>query len=202
MRFWIDMNAHPDEAQGVVHGTPGYVEIQTHNVDPPGISYIYLVPLDQANFIVAACWGHEFDRFEEYIFDPKLGKHWVSAYSEAWPLFGELFTNAMQGRYSQGSLVNFEDLDDGERKWFVATYVGNIGPYEEVAPLSEDPRIIEAGQLVYLKSASLAEQMLSGEDIPAGTKAMMLARGAFAGYVEGWNKSAVWLTRVQQLAGQ
>jgi len=185
MRFWMDFDAETTAEQHVLFGTPSYLEYQTHSLDPSGISYVYIMPLESSSFIVSACWNHAFDHFIEYIFHPKMGDDWISAYSEAWPTFGTLLRNAANGLYSAGSLVNFEDPDDGERKWHVATFVGNTMPKETYEEVADDPRIVDASQLVFLQSAELAEEMNSGKDIGTATKAKLLAKGAFSGYTQG-----------------
>ena len=47
MKSWIDLSARPTLDQEVIHGTSDYLEWQTHSVDPAGISYTYVTPLDQ-----------------------------------------------------------------------------------------------------------------------------------------------------------
>jgi hypothetical protein len=200
MRFWLDLTATPWKEQTVFHGTPSYVEVQTHSLDPRGISYVYVIPVEPGSYVVAACWGHQFDPLVEFMTDPKLGKDWVQAYSETWPTFGELLNNAANARYSAGSLVNFEDLDDGDREWFVATFVGNTIPVETTTELFDEPRVVEATQLVIGRSIQLAEEMQTRQ-FSGMNKVKMMAKGAFAGYTQGMDMSAVWLSRLQQFMG-
>jgi hypothetical protein len=201
MNFWLDLTASPTSDGQFYNGTPAYLEIQVHQTDQPrGISYTYIIPLDNSNFIAAACWGHEFDRFQEFIFHQKLGGDWIKAYSEAWPTFGELINNALQGHYSRGALVNFEDPDDGERKWCVVTYAGNTLPKANYEEVTSDERIKNAVQLVATKSLQLSEQMTSGRDMSPVTKAKMLAKGAFLGYRQAINTQLIWLDRLSKIA--
>lgn len=199
MKYWVDLSARPTESKDLMVGTPAYLEVQSHRADPPGISYTYVTPLAATDFLVSSCWGHEFDRFQEFIGDAKLGDKWISAYGEAWPAFEQLLRNALGGRYASGALVNAEDPDDGERKWHVVTFVGNCIPKETYEEVANDQRIIEACQSVYLRSASLLEQMASGRDLSIGTKTMMLARGAWSGYLKGLDTSLVWIERLSKV---
>jgi hypothetical protein len=199
MRFFIDLAAKPVTEQTVLNGTPQYLEVQEHGLDPPGISYVYVIPLDASSFVVATCWGHEFDRFREFIFHPKQGPAWIKAYSEPWPTFGELINNALAGNYSRGALVNFEDPDDGERKWYIATFVGNIIPTTSYQKIANDPKVVDACQRVYIKSAELLQQYARGGEISVGTKAKMLAMGAWSGHTQALDTSLVWLNRLDQL---
>ena len=203
MRFWVDFEAVPvDRYSTLLNGTPNYLEIQEPGgeAEERGLSFTYILPLGPGDFIVASCWGHEFDKFTPFILDPKMGRDWLRAYSEPWPTYGQLVTNASEGRYSSGALINFENPDDGERKWFVITFVGNLVPTNEWAEVFDNPRIVAACQMVYLKSAELAQQMTSGRDISPGTMAKLYAKGFFSGYAEGVNKSLVSFDRIQNLS--
>jgi hypothetical protein len=202
VHYWIDLNQPPQGTQTIVNGTPAYIEVQTHTDQPDWkqVSYVYVLPLDNSNFVAAACWGHQFDQMAQYFFDPKMGNDWVNAYSEAWPSFGELLRNAAGGRYGAGGLVNLEDPDDGERKWFVVTFVGNTIPKDSYDEVLDDSRVEQGVQLVYVKSAELLEQMGSETHISTATKLKMFGKGAWGGYKEGLDKSLVLMNRFQQIA--
>jgi hypothetical protein len=200
VRFFIDFAARPEVGQEVVHGTEAYMEWQTHSVDPPGISYTYVMPLDPRSFVVSACWDRQFDKFAEFIFHPQLGRDWIRAYSEMWPTFGELLTNAMNARYGNPSLVNFADPDDGARKWHIATFVGDTPTMETYEELSDYPRVTAAAQMVATKSLALLQEMNSGGEMRATTKLKLYAKAGKAGARTPVHDPSVWLSEPSRLA--
>jgi hypothetical protein len=202
MKAFIDLTARPGEGKEVLHGTHTYLEWQTHSVDPPGISYTYVTPLDRSSFVTSVCWEHEFDRFAEFIFHPQLSIDWVHAYGEMWPAFGELLTNAMGNRYSAPSLVNFVDPDDGDRKWHVACFVSGTVPTDEYAQVADDPRVRAAAQGVVGKSIELLEQMSSDRQISGRTKLKLMGKSTLAGHATPSYNDSVWLSDMSRLASR
>lgn len=202
LRFFLDLEATaqaPDTT--VLVGTANYLEIQQPSSEgDTGVSFTYVNYLEPGSFIVSSCWAHEFDRFTPYLGDPKMGGYWLEAYSEPWPTFGRLLRNSSHGRLSDGCLVNFQDPDDGEQKWHVVTYVGNLPFTTSWAEIAEEQRILQACQLVYMRSAELAMEMLSGRDISAATKAKGLLKATLGAHREAIDLSLIWLERFDRIS--
>lgn len=202
MRFFLDLNANsPAPAETLLVGTANYLEIQEPSGDgTPGVSYTYVNFLEPGAFIVSSCWGREFDRFTPFLTDPKLGAYWLDAYSEPWPMFGRLLRNTHHHRLSDGCLVNFQDPDDGEHKWHVVTYVGNLPHTTSWSAIAEEPRLLSACQLVYLRSAELAADMTSGRTVSAGMKAKGFFKATVGAQKEALDVSLVWLDRFAKVS--
>ncbi|MEJ7742903.1 MAG: hypothetical protein WKF73_10325 [Nocardioidaceae bacterium] len=182
-------------------GTANYLEIQEPSSGAEaGLSFTYVNILEPGRFIVSCCWGHEFDRFAPFLSDPKMGSYWLEAYSEPWPTFGRSLRNSSHGRLSDGCLVNFQDPDDGEQKWHVVTYVGNLPSTSSWSDIAEEERILQACRLVYIRSAELAEDMMSGRDISGGMKAKGLLKGALGAQAEAVETSLVWLEKIDRIS--
>jgi hypothetical protein len=202
VRFFIDLAARPAAGQERVNGTEAYMEWETYSVDPPGISYTYVMPLDSNSFVVSACWDRRFDKLTEFIFHPQLGRDWIRAYGEVWPTFGEVLTNAMNARYGNPSLVNFADPDDGARKWHIATYVGDTPPMETYRELANYPRVAAAAQMVMTKSLALLQDLNSGAQMRAITKLKLMSKAGLASARTPVYDPSVWLSQPLRLAGR
>lgn len=202
MRFFLDTEAVPQAPDHtMLVGTANYLEVQEPSSDGgSGLSYSYVNFLEPGSFVVSACWGHEFDRFTPFLSDPKMGGYWLEAYSEPWPTFGRLLRNSSHGRLSDGCLVNFPDPDDGELKWHVVTYVGNLPHTTSWAEIAEQQRIFEACQVVYTRSVELLMEMLSGRDVSVGMKAKGFLIGAFGAQKDAVKTSLVWLEQFDRIA--
>lgn len=202
MRFFLDPEAIPQvPSTTLLVGTANYLEIQEPSSEGgAGLSFTYVNFLEPGSFIVSACWAHEFDRFMPFLSDAKMGGYWLEAYSEPWPMFGRLLRNSSHGRLSDGCLVNFQDPDDGEQKWHVVTYVGNLPSTTSWAEIAEQPRILEACALVYMRSAELAGEMLSGRQISVGLKAKGFLKATVGAQKEAIDVSLVWLDRFERIS--
>jgi hypothetical protein len=195
MKFFADMATKPSQEGTVINGTPAYIELATHspNADPPGSSYLYVVPTDEHSYIVSACWERQFDQLSELIADPKLGKLWLKVLLETFPVFGSLVVSGIEGYYSDAAIVNMADPDDGESKWFTATVVGNMSV--QSAEDLEQRRFIEAYELILGKSFTVAGELATNE-ISTASKLKLMAAGAWHGYVEGLEIQTKWMARL------
>lgn len=201
LRFFLDLEAVPQAPdQTLLVGTANYLEVQEPGSDGVGLSFTYVNYLEPGSFIVSACWAHEFDRFTPFLSDAKMGGYWLDAYSEPWPTFGRLLRNSSHGRLSDGCLVNFQDPDDGEQKWHVVTYVGNLPATTSWAEIGSEQRILQACQLVYIRSAELLMEMMSGRDISAGMKAKGFLKATLGAQKEAVESSLVWLERFDRVS--
>ena len=91
------------------------------------------------------------------------------------------------------------DPDDGDRKWHIATFIGNTRPMESFEEISNDPRVGAAAQLVMSKSIDLLQEMSSGRELKTGTKLKLFGKSSFAHGKPRYNES-VWLSDLSRLA--
>jgi hypothetical protein len=151
MHFFLDLEATPTEKQSVVRSTPAYVEIESHSVDPPGVGYIYVLACEApGSFLVAACWGREFDRFT----DPNVGPRFF----RACPELGHLITEGINERLSRGAVIRMVDPDDGDLKWFVARVVAGLN-VERVRDLVEHQLLRSASDAITAMSFVIREEL-------------------------------------------
>jgi hypothetical protein len=202
MRFFFDPTASPQAPDATLFvGTSNYLEVQEPAADGTGVglSYTYISYLEPGSFVISACWDREFDPFAPFLSDPRMGGHWLAAYSEPWPTFGRLLSNASRGRLADGCLVNFQDPDDGENKWHVVTFVGNLPHTTDWAEIAEQERVLEACRLVYVRSVELLLDMMSGREISPGTKAKGFFKAAIGVQRDALESSWVWLDRIERI---
>ena len=200
MKFFLDAESRPGIEETYIRPTPAYVELQKHSVDPPGISYIYLLFLDEHSLLVAACWLHQFDDWSSLLEDRKMGKHYFRLIKDTYPTVGQLLDNAVNARYSGGALINIEDPDDGERKWVIGTVVGNVAfrSEEEFMSLLDSERMMEAFVTV-LGSSFVAVEEMTTRSIPWTSSARLFGHGFLQGYRDALPLSSVWISRLSNL---
>lgn len=202
MRYWVEDAKPPfKDPEGLFcDATPNYVYV----VDPfengkvhGEYTYYIMMPSD-GFYVIAACWGHRFDKILEGISDPKKGgKGLYKEFCRMWPTFGRLFDNALSERYSSGALLRFRDPDDGEIKCFIATVVGNISA-STVGDLVSHPRILKAMELVKVTSRQMFKDV-ANHPVSSVDRLRFFGRGFAIGAMEAlaWEqkifKALYWL---------
>lgn len=154
MRFFVQEEQDPDIKEGKnedvrTRTTDCYAEVE-YKVDSKYID-AYIVGRNENTAFVVASFEHVFDSVKEQVEDKNEAA--LKAEFKAWPTFAVLLQNGVSDRYSEGALIQLEDPDCGETKWFVATVIGNIDPDKEEALIKE--KINAATELVIGKAADL-----------------------------------------------
>ncbi|UBF25604.1 hypothetical protein K9N68_29215 [Kovacikia minuta CCNUW1] len=122
MKFFIDSKPNnPWQAETVQYRvTDHYIEFEI-----PSNHYrmvLYLIPRDRASALVATCWDTVFDQEPANLNEEKTCK----MIFETCPNLAHLLTNGICDRYREGALLNLEDFDAGEAKWFLTSIVDNL----------------------------------------------------------------------------
>lgn len=190
MRFFIQEQSNPtlektgDEDIIKVGETNSYMEIEVKNKEGEYI-VCYLVPRSENTYFVVACLDHHLDFILEQVENEDEDK--LHAEAKAWPLFVTLLKNGMKGRYSEGVLTQLEDPDCAEKKWFIATVIGNLD-FEKQSDLAFE-KVSHAMELVLDKTIQMLTEMIEKhpnygwETAKTFTKAVLTGIGEYANTV-------------------
>jgi hypothetical protein len=204
VKYFIDESQQPSDDNIHLNFTPGYVEVETHNINPAFVLYCYVFRWDESSLLVAAHPGFDeyFNTLLQQLQHPKLGRAYFDFAKETWPISTSVFEHALNGQYSLGALINIEDPDTNDRTWIVGTIVGNIslGTTEETEKVLRSERVGEAAALVVQLSAAIGEEART-KKVSKMSYAKLALQGAWSGYKEGLDTSAVWANRLTGLVG-
>jgi hypothetical protein len=133
MRYWIGERGRGSDYIDGTDGTqlrftPGYIEYVMPGTIPPLHVITYWIALTQTDYFVAHCWGNDFDWPFHLMTYPTTSAGAIKSALQAWPAFMALLSNSAQDkpRLSEGVIIRVNDLDDGDLKWFLGSYIGNI----------------------------------------------------------------------------
>lgn len=152
MRAFIDTN----RGQGLTYlGNWGYKLTSCYTeCELRGEGYylvVYLVPAGDCAVWVATCLEHCLDGIEQYLCNED---GWRMCF-KTWPLTARLLANGITQQYSEGALVRTADVDNGDHKWFIYSFVGNLDPQNSRESIE---RIFEAfGRVLDLSFQVLRE---------------------------------------------
>jgi hypothetical protein len=203
VNFWYDGNQRPTVEETYLRLTPRYLELRKESVEPPVVTYTYLLPWSEHALLVCACWGHDFDAWMQlFQQQPKNAMAWFSAIKETYPTLGRLLENGLHERYAQGALLNIEDPDDAERKWIVGTVVGNLDLDSDanLQDLLSSERFMQAYETVIGNSMVGGHEFLT-RSLSAATKFKSAARVMFNSQVETFEMASIWIPRITRMFG-
>jgi hypothetical protein len=162
-----------------------YVEIQRQVANVPGKYFSYFLRTGENHILSVALLGLEefFRTLEQQLLNPTLGSTWATTYRETWPTLFSMLDNSVNYTFSKGALLRIEDLDNGDQKWVIGTYVGNIDFSEssEEYKLVLDQRLLDAHILVVQSCARIHDELCNRKP----SKLKLFFRGARAGGAEG-----------------
>jgi hypothetical protein len=133
-----------------IRPTNSYIELEIP-IDEESSIFIYIIPKNQHSAFVAVCLD---DMFEKIMDD--LDEDTLEIIVDTWPTFAELLYNGIKDKYQNGALIQLEDDDYGEKKWFVASVAGNIS-FENVEELFGERTAKAIGVVMNRTSELLSE---------------------------------------------
>lgn len=203
MQFFLQIPTDDPFTEPKVSLTPEYIEVGVDYRQFQGnrVGFYYVIPLAAGTVVIATCWDDYFDRFLSSEQLARLGPTWPDVLVRTYPTLGRVLTNAVEGRYSGGALLQMIDPDYHEAKWFVATVVGNLffGELDGEAfleALFAEPRVQHAVMTVMDTSEKIAVE-LDSRKVSGFDWAKLTARGAARGYVQGLQWGAELLSKLQ-----
>jgi hypothetical protein len=155
MRPFIDERKTSTQEEVGSTITNSYIALEWP-IDDSRAFVVYLIPRNTHSVFVATCWEHAFDQLLQGIDEDT-----AETIGETWPTLAALLYNGADDLYREGALILLEDFDDGERKWFLASVVGNIS-FENVEGLLGE-RTDAVMQLVAQKSVQLLTELNENE---------------------------------------
>lgn len=203
MKYFLQDFAGAQDEETYYSTTPSYVELIKFVADPPSLSRTYVWLIQDYTFFVCTCWEHQFDGWMQLLVERPGGINWFQTLSETYPTAGRLLSNASAERYSDGVLVNLPDPDDGERKWFIGTVVGNIHLETEEAlqAFLMSDRMAESYVRIWVPTFDLLHE-LQTRQIPTGRRIKDMGMAMFRGFSSGAETSGIWLDRLSILVGR
>jgi hypothetical protein len=140
--------------------TPAYVEYVQPHGSPPNKAYLvtYWMRLSVSEYFVAHCWGNEFDVPIHFMTHPASATGTIKSALQAWPTFMALLNNSAlpKPRLSEGVIIHAYDPDEGDPKWFLGAYLGNI-QIETPQELFSDRSLAVANKVLQLSGSVGAE---------------------------------------------
>jgi hypothetical protein len=159
MRNWIatDRGKGPEYVDGTdgsqLRQTPAYVEY----VMPVRESYVvtYWMSLSPTDYFVAQCWGNTFDWPVHLMTYPTTAAGTIKSALQAWPTLMALFSNSAQEkpRLGEGVIIHANDVDDGNPKWFIGSFLGNIQILDVNGGLFSERSLAVANKVFQLSGA-------------------------------------------------
>lgn len=173
MKYFLQNTKDAELTEGELHYriTPRYVELTQRKGDLCLVWY--LIFRDAYSLIVATCWENMFDSMVIEDDDD------ISNIRDTYPTQAQVIRNSVGGRFSQGALVQMEDFDDGELKWFVISIAGNIN-ISSADDLFEG-RTADASKTVLDKSVTMLLEIQNNK--PSYLKTIL--RGLKKGFISG-----------------
>jgi hypothetical protein len=200
MRFWIttDPVSGPEYIQGgdgsCLRETPSYLEY----VYPAGDHFVvtYWLPLSPTEYFVCHCWGNEFDLPVHFMASPGTSVGTIKSAQQGWPTLMDLFANSGQDkpRLSLGVILHSYDPDDGDPKWFIGAFLGNIR-INTVDDLFSERSMAVANQ-VWKLSASVGSEMLATPLLNLPNLVVNIASAAERAQLERFAKLAIRLADI------
>lgn len=203
MKYFLEDFAEVQSEETFYFVTPSYIELIKTVVNPSSISRTYIWLVQDYTFFICTCWEHQFDPWMQLLIERPGGINWFRTLSETYPTAGRLLTNAHTERYSDGVLVNLPDPDDGERKWFIGTVVGNVHleSEDQLQTFLLSDRMMDSYLRVWMPTFELLDE-LQTRNIPTSRKLKDMGVSFFKGFSEGIETSGIWLDRVSVLIGR
>lgn len=175
MKTFIDSSSGSgNENDFLISVTPSYVELEI--VSEEVSFYVYVIQRTENSFFITTCWD---DSFDELI--AELDEDSFEIIADTWELFAYLLVNGLKDKYQEGALIQLEDADYGDTKWFVATVAGNVHLSDDIDEFFAQERVQEAVQLVVQRSMHLMKEL--NENSPSTGKAIWkgIKKGVGAG---------------------
>ncbi len=176
MRFFVDTYSNPElegQGEGFKYGvTNCYLELEYPVNDY--FLVIYYIPRNSNYLVIATCWERAFDEILENLDNPD----YLETISETFPFLSQLLYNGFKEKYSEGALIQLEDFDTGEPKWFLISVSGNVN--------LENPEQIfgnktnKVAELVIEKSLELLQELNENEPNLVNLFLKKAARGVTA----------------------
>jgi len=147
MRPFIAQRKTANGEEVGIKTTNSYIECEYH-INEEVAYVVYIIRRNENSAWVAASFE---DTFDELLRNPD--RDTFETIANTYPTLHRLICNGMSNRYQKGGLVVLEDTDYCEKKWFVASIVGNIS-FKSVEDLCGE-RMQEAIDLVISTSMEL-----------------------------------------------
>lgn len=142
MNFFISERKNKNDSEMNYKETPCYTQVEIP-IDDDLSAYVYIMQRSDTTYYVGTCLDDMFDDFNADLID---------VYNKAWPNFIQLLKNGINKKYAAGALIDLEDQDCGEDKWFLVTVVGNIQG-------DDTDKISDAMEMVMEKTISLLVEL-------------------------------------------
>lgn len=180
------------EGDGAIHFgevANGRWPIYFRDAANPGRWYVaYVLMLEDGVGAGLSCWNQDFDAYCALIADPKHGPIYVTEFRKQWKVFAQILDQTADERYGDGALAQLIDVDDLNRKWFVASLFA-ADPESSAFP--------EKAVAAAMRSVELSIAMKSEFRAPIRplTYARVFMRGAAVGAADAqrWLKHLDWL---------
>lgn len=184
MDYFVRDAVPPFSEELSIEETPLYIRADSPYVvnDHQLMLTFYVMSLGRDSWLVTTCFLHRMDPFLKGLADPKASQLHYKNWTRIFPVWGELMDNAINQRYSRGSLVRFQDPDDSETKWFLGIPVGNLH-LETIGDMFNNERMSAAMDRVLARSLAL-EVNLASASITNRDKLRTYAEGAALGMKE------------------
>ncbi|MEA5573485.1 hypothetical protein [Calothrix sp. UHCC 0171] len=147
MRPFIESRKASGSNEVNIEIVQSYVECE-YPIDENNAVVVYIIPRTENSVWVASSFEHAFD---DLVIN--LDRDTYEAIADTWPILANLLENGIKERYQYGALIVMEDSDYCEKKWFVASIVGNIS-FETLEDLFGQ-RVQQAIELVISQSMTL-----------------------------------------------
>jgi hypothetical protein len=205
VKHFVDHSQLPQQWANIVNYTPGYVEMETHVIDPqPLVYYWYVFRWDDHSLLIAAYPSKDqmLTKWSQIWQHPEFGRIGYDQFKETWPLTLSLFQHSWDSLYSAGVITTIEDPDDGDQKWVVGTLVGNIdlGSGKKIERVLHSDRVLEAGRLVTTLAAQITNE-LETKQISRKSEAKADFRALMGGVKDGTKISVSWIPKLMGLSG-
>jgi hypothetical protein len=206
MQHFLDLSQSPSKTEASFRSTPGYIEVEFREpTPPPRVMRAYVMPWrENALLVVAYISADQLgDLMQQQLQDPKLGDLYYKEYKKTWPKLMALVENSLSNQISKGVLLNIEDPDTGDRKWVVATVVGNVRleSDEEMNAVMRSERMLKAIELVVDTGWKMLAEVQTNK-ISTMSYVRMAAlgglRGAMSGYKQGHDLASLWVPRLTE----
>lgn len=205
MRPWIESAiASPQDSMNV-RQTVSCVEIQQQVPNVPVKYNTYLLRYTENSFLSVAHLGLEvfFRNMDQQLLHPTLGSTWAKTYRETWPTLFSMLDNTVNRSLSKGALLRIDDPDNGDQKWVIGTFLGNV----DLSNLSKeykqsiDKQFIDAHVFLIQTCAKIVNELETRQP----NKLKLFFRGSVAGGIE-WRKLAsqlesTWMPILKTLFG-
>lgn len=142
----------PKDKEFEYSSTDSYAELEIP-VDDDTSLFLYLVPQSEHSMYLLMSFDDAFDEIINNLDDDTI----TSAFRKAWPTLYQLIQDGVNDKYSNCALIKTSDFDDGDTKWFLATFVGNYSLDNDSENASE--RIQDAIKKVEEKALTLLTEL-------------------------------------------